>query len=161
MYKSLLTEAFLMESIISALITGVVTIIGAVIVYQVKLTKIFDNTVSLKETLKEKSEKGIEGQSHLSKEHSEIIHNSKTTTSLCGDIRGTLYSLDTSMKTEQAKQEMRYENLTEKQKDMSSSVRAIEAMHSELLRLQTENMELRQKLREKEMCRPDDRVPTR
>ena len=68
MFAFLLSEGFWMEAIISSLITGVVTIIGAIIVYQVKITKIHDQTKGLS-----KEHLNLSGEhTDLSREHSDL-----------------------------------------------------------------------------------------
>ena len=151
MFAFLLSEGFWMEAIISSLITGVVTIIGAIIVYQVKITKIHDQTKGLSKD-----------HTDLSKEHHDLASKSdailfreadilKDTAVISQNVAG----LEKRIIEEHTKQEFRYQNLTDKQKDIMGSIENIQAIAEEMARLQNENMLLREKLRQAAQNRPN------
>ena len=144
MFAFLLSEGFWMEAIISSLITGVVTIIGAIIVYQVKITKIHDQTKGLSKD-----------HTDLSKEHHDLASKSDAILKDTAEISQNVTGIEKRLIEEHTKQEFRYQNLTDKQKDIMGSIENIQAIAEEMARLQNENMLLREKLRQAVQNRPN------
>ena len=158
MFAFLLSEGFWMEAIISSLITGVVTIIGAIIVYQVKITKIHDQTKGLsKEHLNLSGEHTDLSREHsdLSTEHHDLASKSDAILKDTAEISQNVTGIEKRLIEEHTKQEFRYQNLTDKQKDIMASVENIQAIAGEMARLQNENMLLREKLRQAAQNRPN------
>ena len=151
MFAFLLSEGFWMEAIISSLITGVVTIIGAIIVYQVKITKIHDQTKGLSKEHLDLSRE----HSDLSTEHHDLASKSDAILKDTAVISQNVAGLEKRIIEEYTKQEFRYQNLTDKQKDIMGSIENIQAIAEEMARLQNENMLLREKLRQAAQNRPN------
>lgn len=136
MYEFILTEVWWMEALISSLITAVVTIVGSLVVYNYKMSKIIDNTdtlISNDDSLKE-GQHGLFNDHHkLSKEHQEIKNDIKQ------NIVAEMRTLNTVLTEEKIKQEFRYKNLDSSQKSIVDSVENLREISNEMMRLKNEN----------------------
>lgn len=142
MYDFLFSEVYWMDAIISALITGAVTIVAAIITYQVKISKILNNS----QESNKRSEKLLEKSNALSSEHKDLSSEHKQIITMGTDIKTTVQDINKIVSEEKIKQEFRYNNLTEKQKDILNITNAVQSLQSELLRLQSENAILRERV---------------
>lgn len=149
MYDFLFSEVYWMDAIISALITGAVTIVAAIITYQVKISKILNNSQESNkrsEKLLEKSNALSSEHKDLSSEHKDLSSEHKQIITMGTDIKTTVQDINKIVSEEKIKQEFRYNNLTEKQKDILNITNAVQSLQSELLRLQSENAILRERV---------------
>lgn len=144
MFEFIYEEAYWVQTIITALITALATIIAAVItsacIYNSKLKKGFDEIskiLTLSDASVIKHNDLSNEHSNLSKEHSEIrirIDETKVDVS----------SIANMIIEEKAKDEMRFNNLTDKQKAIVSSVDNLKRFADEMKSLQEEKMNLQE-----------------
>ncbi|MEG0912672.1 MAG: hypothetical protein RSD35_09050 [Oscillospiraceae bacterium] len=130
-----------MEAFWAAVIAAATTIICTGILYKTKLIKIQDNTCDLKEKSKELSEehdKLFEGHTKISAENQLLLSKSEAIDKSCYEIKTEVLNTAKAFVEEKAKQEFRYSNLTDKQKNIADSINSITAMGEELKRLQSE-----------------------
>ncbi|MDD4565376.1 MAG: hypothetical protein PHE79_07910 [Eubacteriales bacterium] len=164
MYDFLFSEEFWMETIIAAVITAVVTLGVAALYYNYKIKTIFENSKELLRTQIDTSAGNTREHNNLSKEHNEILKEMSFVNSDVKRTESGIQSIIKDLTEEKTAQNYRYENLTEKQKNIVNSIDNIKAMSDELKRLAGENADLRQELyrereRNQEMINRLDRKP--
>lgn len=145
MYDFLVSEVWWMETIVAALITAVVTLIGSFLFYNFKLKSIKDDTGNL-----------ISGNKELKVEHKEL---SKDILMKVDGVKDQLAvkvdSIRELMVVDQNEHKHRYENLSGSQKLLADSIDNLKGFSDEMQKLQfenkflkRENQQLRQQLNE-------------
>lgn len=160
MYDFIFSEEFWMNAIISALITAVTTIIGAIIVYNYKIKTVYKNSEDILKEQRELSQGKTKEHNALSREHSDILHNMAAVNSEVKRTESGVQSILKDLTDERARQDLRYERLTDEQKDIMGSIENIKVMAEEMKRLANENIELKREL-ERERERNRERQQTR
>lgn len=136
MYDFLYSEVWWMETatiaIITALITAIATVIGVALVYNYKVKTIFKGV----EEIKAFKDVFMNEHGSLSKEHNDLSKENRT---LNFDLRECIGKVEHQIIEYVAKDEVRYDNLSEKQKDIVSTVVNVQAMSNEIKFLASEN----------------------
>lgn len=121
-----------METIVAALITAVVTLIGSLLFYNYRLKAIKDDTENLSAGNKELRAEHKE----LSKEHKEL---SKEHKDLSKDVFMKVDGIRELIVVDQNEHKHRYENLTGSQKILADSIDNLKGFSDEMQKLQFEN----------------------
>lgn len=149
MYDFLFQEGFWMKEIISAIINMIGVVVAAWLACHYAVKKGLDNIVEIKEVQKEEKEKqGKEGivqaverekqrseHSNLSKEHNQILNQLEESKKISLSVKEVV--LETKHKDEE-----RYGNLTDKQKDIVNSINHLQQIAEEMKYLQESNTKL-------------------
>ncbi len=150
MYEFLLQEEFWLEAIVGAVITTLGTILVAVISYNYKIRKAFEDIAEIKkhEGLSKEHESLSKEHERLAKKYVQIldgIKDSKDNISVKIDetklITNSIKEMVIETKT---KNDLRYENLTDKQKLIIDSVKNLDYLASEIKSLQDDKIKLTQ-----------------
>lgn len=152
MYNFLYQEVFWMETIIASLITAAITasatILVGIIAYNFRLRKAMSDIEEIKEHKGLTAEhnnlsreyKSISAEHNgLSKEHDNIVNNILRVSEVSAQIKEILV-------TEKVENKNRYENLTEKQKNIVNIMDAVKALSDEMKLLVEENKALKEKI---------------
>lgn len=167
MYDFLLSEAWWVDVIIAALITGVVSCIGFICLYNYKIKKLLDDLAALKAEQKalvtrmsdDKKDlsgehKDLSGEHHrLSREHSNLSNTLSSISANGAAISDKLVAgvakidkISDIVVEEKAKQELRFSNLNMTQQGISEklqlSASIFTAAQNELLSIKQENLGL-------------------
>jgi len=151
MFDFLYQEEFWMETIVAAVITGAITLIGIMVTYNYKAKQFWDkiDTIAKHEGLsKEHIDLGKE-HTDLSKEHKELSKEhrqindtvSEKVSGLSASInenKEITRSVKEMLVEDKTKSECQYSNLTEKQKAIIDSISKLENFAEELKTLQQE-----------------------
>lgn len=134
MYDFLFQEGFWMQELISAAITGAITLIVAGIAYFAQTKKEHNNLSGEHKDLSKEHK-------DLSKEHGEILEIVKDDSKFFMLV-SKVDAVKEVMLESKTKDEMRYENLTDKQKDIVNSVNYLQQIAGEIKYLQESNTKL-------------------
>ena len=143
MYDFLFSEVWWMETIIAALITASVTLVGSLIFYNYRLKVIRDRTDDLKDGQKELQN----GHKDLSKEHKDLSKEnrdlSKENRDLSKEVAVKVDGIRELIVIEQTEQKHRHDSLSGNQKVMVDSINNLQTFAKEMEKLQSENIQLR------------------
>lgn len=154
MYDFLLSEEFWMEIIIGAVIGAIATIIAAALVYNIKVTKMQDGIKSINAYEDESRRNHIKTHELNSETQKLIVDKSIKTHELICEKNNDMQKLvsdkvgeiSTALKLQEQDRVNKYENLTEKQKDISDSLKMLNAIQREIETVNLVNKELNDKV---------------
>lgn len=167
MFDFFFQEEFWVETIISAIITGGLSVAAALITYNYKLKEIRDkmNDVAEHKDLSREHKDLSREHEDLSREHEQLKVDMADKVSMLGtsvnENKEVTRSIKEMLVEDRTKSEFQYNNLTEKQKDIIDSVSRLNDFAKEMKILQSErnslleeNKELKAENRNlKEQCR--------
>ncbi|WRS28618.1 hypothetical protein U6B65_05675 [Oscillospiraceae bacterium MB08-C2-2] len=157
MLNFLYSEVWWMETIVAAVITGVVALVGSYFAYFGKTKTILEKIENLKSNLSSSGDSLCKDHDRLSREHGGLgdkldvlqVKQDQSIRTFDRIVAVTQEAKNTAQKVydytleEKAKQQMRYEALSEKQKSLdalvTNSVDSIKGLHEEFLRVNQEN----------------------
>lgn len=128
-------EDIIMDAIVSAIITASATLLGIFIIETLYGKKIFNKLE------KHDDSSGLYHQ-NLSKEHLELKINTNNILEANKEIKTKLYDVDMFLKTEKENKLIQFENLTDKQKEMKSSIDKLAEFSEEFQRISLLNSKL-------------------
>ena len=128
-------EDIIMDAIVPAIITASATLIGIFFIETLYGKRIFSKL--------EKHDDGTDSyHQKLSREHMELKINSNNVLEANKEIKTKLYDVDMFLKTEKENKKIQFDNLSDKQKEMKSSIDKLAEFSEEFQRISLLNSNL-------------------